>query len=140
MYRGAALSASEAEVRALGADRALRRRIQGGARPEARRLLAIELTLTAAQLARLDLDSVVEISFDELTLRQIASVMPAAVALPLWSRGCDAVQMLHHLAMLGYAGPVHVFAPPLPDRRLVERELGAVAAQLEVHLAEDPPG
>lgn len=82
--------------------------------------------------------AVVPLRFASLSAALIAKLTPAAVAIPLWSRGADAVQMLQRLAELGYSGPVEVHTPPLPNLRMVMAELAQVAAGLQVSLVERP--
>ena len=51
----------------------------------------------------------------------------------------DAAQVLAHLATLGFAGEAIIFAPRLPDRGMVLRELRPLAPRLSaIHLLELP--
>ncbi|QLQ18937.1 MAG: hypothetical protein HZT43_10025 [Exiguobacterium profundum] len=82
--------------------------------------------------------TVVPLRFVSLGAAQLAMLAPAVVAMPLWARGADAVQMLQRLAELGYSGPVEVHGPRLPDQRMVMAELTQVAEGLQVRLVERP--
>lgn len=103
-------------------------------------LLALDLDLPAEAVAGLGAGRVVRLGFAELDARRLAETMPGMVAMPLWSPTADAVQMLQMLDELGYAGPVHVFAPHLPDRRMVFAELKAVSPLLRISLIESNTG
>ena len=98
-------------------------------------LLALDLPLRQDSWAGY---TVVPLRFASLSAAHIAKLAPVAVAIPLWSRGADAVQMLQRLAELGYSGPVEVHSPPLPNLRMVMAELTHVAAELQVTLIERP--
>jgi hypothetical protein len=50
------------------------------------------------------------------------------------------LQMLQTLADLGFRGQVRVYAPPLPDRHMVQGELVAVSQALTVSLLERSQG
>lgn len=82
--------------------------------------------------------TVVPLRFVSLGAAHLAMLAPAVVAMPLWARGADAVQMLQRLAELGYSGPVEVHGPRLPDQRMVMAELTQVAEGLQVRLVERP--
>lgn len=99
-------------------------------------LIAIELGQAAA--AGWAGYTVVPLRFAALTAGHLLGLAPAVVAIPLWSRGADAVQMLQRLADLGYVGPVEVHGPPLPDARMVMAELTQVAESLQIRLVETP--
>ena len=99
-------------------------------------LIAIELC--PAHDAAWEDYTVVPLRFAALSVGHLLMLAPAAVAIPLWSRGADAVQMLQRLDELGYAGPVEVHGPSLPNARMVIAELTQVAAGLRVRLVEHP--
>lgn len=101
--------------------------------PEGQRpvLLAVDLEPDAGHWQAY---RVVAVEFAGLTADLMAGHLPALVAIPLWSRQADAIQMLHRLAELGYAGPVEVHAPDLPNRRMVMAELSQAARGLRIRL------
>lgn len=71
--------------------------------------------------------------FDAAMLDQIR---PTTVAFPLICDKLDAVQVVSRLARIGYDGLAVIFTPPLPNRKMVERELGALAPSLSIRLVE----
>ena len=103
--------------------------------PERPVLIALDLVPISGAWAGY---TVVPLRFASLSVVHISMLAPAVVAIPLWARGADAVQMLQRLADLGYSGPVEVHAPPLPDVRMVIAELTQVAEGLQVRLVEHP--
>ncbi|SNS17281.1 hypothetical protein SAMN05421763_101224 [[Luteovulum] sphaeroides subsp. megalophilum] len=78
--------------------------------------------------------SMAETGLSGLTALLLADLAPAAVSVPLIAADCDAVDLLHRLRGLGYAGRVIVRCPPLPAPDLVERELSRHAAGLAINL------
>ncbi|MGQ0567611.1 MAG: hypothetical protein ACT4OK_21460 [Gemmobacter sp.] len=60
-----------------------------------------------------------------LTADWIAERGAHAVVFALFARQPDAWQVCGHLRRMGYAGRVIALSPPLPNRRMVERELRA---------------
>lgn len=66
----------------------------------------------------------------------LARVRPSRIVAPLFGRGFDATNVLAALERLGFAGPVVIAAPRLPDRRMVERELAALTPGLRIEIAE----
>lgn len=84
---------------------------------------------------------VVRLNFASLTAALFAQITPSVVAIPLWSRGADAIQMMQRLSYLGFAGPVEVHCPHLPNARMVMAELSQVSGDLQVRLVQArPPG
>lgn len=69
-----------------------------------------------------------------ITARVLSTVLPELVILPLFGAGFDAIEALSQLERLGYRGEVLVRTPPLPNARIVERELAAVVPMLTVRL------
>jgi hypothetical protein len=74
------------------------------------------------------------VGFSALTPGLLDRVQPAAVAFALFSPVQDAFQVLGRLERLGFRGRVLALAPPLPARRMVERELQAQAPMLRVRV------
>lgn len=114
---------------------------QAGGHHSASRPLLLSLDLDEGALRALDVFAgweVVMVASRELTAGLLARWMPAAVAMPLWSPRADAMQLLQDLSALGYAGPVEVLAPALPDRDMVLRELTLAAPGLRLRLTEQP--
>lgn len=82
--------------------------------------------------------SAVLIRLRQLGPELLAMVRPDCVVLPLLRPGYDALQGLDRLASLGYAGPVCIFAPPLPAPAIVEAELRASHPQFELRFYTMP--
>jgi hypothetical protein len=59
----------------------------------------------------------------DLTGAVLAGTPPDLVIMPLFWADQDAALAIERLIELGYRGKVAVLAPPLPNPRLVEREL-----------------
>ena len=59
---------------------------------------------------------------------------PAIVACPLISGDTDALSVIGTLQGAGFQGTLLVVAPPLPDPRMVERELRDAASGLSLRL------
>ncbi|MCU0801628.1 MAG: hypothetical protein MUD11_07610 [Rhodobacteraceae bacterium] len=72
--------------------------------------------------------------FSHVSAQVLGKVLPELVILPLFGTGFDAIEALGLLERLGYRGAVLVRTPNLPNARLVERELAAVAPGLTVRL------
>ncbi len=96
-------------------------------------LIALEMNPAAGDWEAFE---VVPIRFAGLTVAHIAVLAPAVVAMPLWARGADAIQMLHRLAELGYSGAVEVHVPRLPDTRMVMAELSQAAGEFQIRIVE----
>jgi hypothetical protein len=69
-----------------------------------------------------------------LTPAVLERLNPQALGIAVFAADPDAFQALSRLARLGYRGRVLAFAPPLPRRKLVERELRAHAPGLRVRV------
>ena len=67
-------------------------------------------------------------------LSQILAQRPAAVAVALFGMSHDVLDLAEGLARAGYAGRVLALSPPLPNRRLVQRELAGQAPGLRLRL------
>lgn len=76
----------------------------------------------------------VEVAFRQLTPGTLERLAPRAVGFALFAEDCDAFQVLGRLERLGYRGRVLALAPPLPARRMVERELQAEARGLRLRV------
>ncbi len=92
------------------------------------------IRLIAPEAGPLGPPSMAETGLSGLTALLLADLAPAAVSVPLIAADCDAVDLLHRLRGLGYAGRVIVRCPPLPAPDLVERELSRHAAGLTLDL------
>ncbi|MGB8813924.1 MAG: hypothetical protein WCC57_12135 [Paracoccaceae bacterium] len=82
--------------------------------------------------------SVVIARFAMLNAELLARVRPECVILPLLSPAFDAIQAIQRLILLGYSGSICVFAPPLPNRAMVEAELRGYAPGVVIKLMELP--
>jgi hypothetical protein len=69
-----------------------------------------------------------------LTPAVLERLNPQALGIAVFAADPDAFHALSRLARLGYRGRVLAFAPPLPRRKLVERELRAHAPGLRVRV------
>lgn len=85
------------------------------------------------------------IPFDEITAALLDRARPSAIGFALFATRFDAFQVLDRLSRLGFRGRVLALAPPLPRRKLVERELRGQAPGQKIRifclssLAVDPP-
>lgn len=71
------------------------------------------------------------------TAALVAAIMarqPRAVATALFGQSPDILDLADRLARAGYRGRVLALAPPLPNRKLVRRELAAQGSGLRVVL------
>lgn len=98
-------------------------------------LLAVELGRDAGNW---DAYHVIPVRFAALSAELLAMLGPEVVAIPLWSRSADAIQVLTHLVDLGYSGQVEVHGPHLPNRGMVMRELSQAGAGLRIRLLPPP--
>jgi len=99
-------------------------RIPAGARDYLRARNASQIACTLAILDRALLDR----------------VAPQAVSFPLIGPEGDAIQILGLLGPLGFCGEAIIFAPRLPDREMVRRELREAALGLKLTVVELPGG
>jgi hypothetical protein len=99
-----------------------------GLRDEIAAELAMLLGMDGAPVHAVRLPQLVPDLIDRLAPR-------AAVSLLSWPGG-DALEAAIRLARAGYAGPYRILSPALPDRRLVEREIGAEAPGVQVKVIE----
>ena len=79
-------------------------------------------------------DEIVTIPYADLTATLLRDHLPDAIVLPLFGAGFDALDALARLARFGYAGPVIVTGPALPNPTLIARELSAAAPGMAVSL------
>jgi hypothetical protein len=68
-------------------------------------------------------ESIVALPWARLSAAVVAEIAPGLVIAPLMAEGVDFLDIGARLRAAGYAGPVHVLAPPLPDPAAVLREL-----------------
>ncbi len=73
-------------------------------------------------------------SLDMLGPAQFRSLAPDVILCPLFSAATDAVQIVEHLADLGYTGPVFAIGPDLPRPELVQEEIRAIAPAITFRL------
>ncbi len=85
-------------------------------------------------IAPVALRAVEVVDFARLTPALLDRLRPAALGFALFAEGHEAFQVLGRLERLGYRGRVLALAPPLPARRMVERELRAQAPGLRVRV------
>jgi hypothetical protein len=102
------------------------------ARAAAARLVLIEAPELAVLCARRRAPAAVDLA--ALTPAVLERLNPQALGIAVFAADPDAFQALSRLARLGYRGRVLAFAPPLPRRKLVERELRAHAPGLRVRV------
>jgi hypothetical protein len=76
-----------------------------------------------------------ELSYADLNARVLSTILPDLIILPLFGPGFDAIEALGRLERFGYRGDVLVRTPQLPNIKIVERELAALAPNLQVRLA-----
>ncbi|MFT4150173.1 MAG: hypothetical protein QM656_08250 [Paracoccaceae bacterium] len=69
-----------------------------------------------------------------LNARTLLALHPDEIACALFAPGHDATQVVARLETMGYRGLITVVAPPLPDPRMVERELRALGPGLRLRL------
>lgn len=67
-------------------------------------------------------------------LAQVAARRPSAVAIALFGMTHDVLDLAEGLARAGYRGRVLALSPPLPNRRLVQRELASQVPGLRLRL------
>lgn len=67
-------------------------------------------------------------------LAVVAAQRPRAVAVALFGMSHDVLDLTEGLARIGYRGLVLALAPPLPNRKLVQRELASQAPGLRLRL------
>jgi hypothetical protein len=77
---------------------------------------------------------VTTLPYARINARTVSEVLPDVVIMPLFGPGFDAIEALGQLERFGFRGEVVVQGPNLPNSRIVERELAAVAPQLKVRL------
>jgi hypothetical protein len=74
--------------------------------------------------------SIVLGTFALLDAAFLLRVAPHTIAFPLMAKDCDAAQVLAQLHALGFTGRALIFAPRLPNRDMVLRELKPLAPGL----------
>jgi hypothetical protein len=84
--------------------------------------------------------SVVAASFAVLDRPLLARIAPDAVAFLLIGAEADATQVLERLGQFGFSGEAIVFAPRLPDRQMVLRELRGLATGMALTVVEPGEG
>ena len=79
--------------------------------------------------------------YEQLDAALLARIMPEQVLLPLFSPPHDATLVIERLQALGYSGRITVVSHPLPDARMVERELRTLGpgSRLNVLTSKDCP-
>ena len=76
----------------------------------------------------------VRVPFVRLDAALLARLAPRHVVCALFAADCDAMIVAERLTELGWRGRLMVVAHALPDRRMVERELQAIAPWIRVEV------
>lgn len=76
--------------------------------------------------------------FADINRALLLETKPDCVVMPLMSPTFDAPQGLALLEAIGFCGKICVVTGPLPNRRMVETELRAMAEGIDFHLIEFP--
>lgn len=74
------------------------------------------------------------VAFARLDSGVLDSVRPARVICALFGKDSDAMMVAERLADLGWRGRLTVLAPGLPNRRMVQQELQAIAPWIRVEV------
>ncbi len=74
------------------------------------------------------------VAFGRLDAAVLAQVAPAQVICALFAKDCDAMMVAERLADLGWRGRLTVLAPGLPNRRMVQQEVQAIAPWIAVEV------
>lgn len=77
-------------------------------------------------------ESIVALPLARLCAALLAEIAPTLVIAPLLDGCVDFLDIGARLTAAGYAGPVHVLAPPLPDLAAVARELASRFPGLDI--------
>ena len=77
---------------------------------------------------------IIPVKLSNLDQAEIARLQPDVVACTLISTANDAALIIEKLQTLGYAGQIVVISEPLPDPRLVQRELRALGPGSRLNL------
>jgi hypothetical protein len=80
--------------------------------------------------------SVIATGFPVLDATLLGRVAPDAIAFSLIDPEADAIQVIERLVQLGFRGEAIIFAPRLPDRQMILRELRGLAKGMTVTLVE----
>ena len=89
----------------------------------------------AATWSALPPDStIITVPYAQLTLAVLKDHLPDSIVMPLFGPDFDAVDVLARLAQFGFAGPVCITGPKLPNTALIQRELSAAAPGMTVRL------
>lgn len=105
---------------------------------ETRRLLLVEPGSFLTALAR-DIPhsgAMVLCHYARLSRAMVSQVMPDCVAAPLFSPLFDIFELAEILKDAGYTGALMAVSPPLPNSRMVLRELQEAMPQMVVRLIE----
>lgn len=78
--------------------------------------------------------SIVVARFSDLKPDLVNRVQPELILCPLMGPGFDALDVLCHASMADWRASIGVLSPPLPNHRMVERELKAHSGGLSVNL------
>ncbi|NEX45148.1 hypothetical protein G3572_02950 [Rhodobacter sp. ETT8] len=95
----------------------------------------VSIALPAALVAELaGARPVWKLTHDDIPGANLAQLKDAVVACLLMGGKTDALDVLAALTAAGYAGAVLVIAPPMPNPRMIERELARAAKTMKVTL------
>lgn len=78
--------------------------------------------------------SVVMARFSDVSPDLVDRVQPARILCPLFARTFDAMDVLRCVSMARWRSNVFVLTQPLPNQRMVERELRANSGGLKVEI------
>lgn len=90
---------------------------------EGERVVTLNCQMMFGPTGPMPLDAAVHLTLTGLTKEILQTVQPTLIICPLFTADFDATTAIERLIDLGYAGRVSILAPPLPNPRLVEREL-----------------
>lgn len=97
-----------------------------------RRILAVDGPEIAVLAHRLPNRTVAQLTAS--IVLTVAAKQPRAVAVALFGMSHDVLDLAEGLARIGYKGRVLALSPPLPNRRLVQRELASQVPGLRLRL------
>lgn len=79
-------------------------------------------------------EGAVHLALTRIDVVLLARLAPVQVICGLFDASADAMAVAERLAECGWSGRLTVLAPGLPDRRMVQRELQAVATGITVEV------
>lgn len=79
-------------------------------------------------------EGALRVPFRRLDSAVLAHIAPETVICALFASDCDAMMVAERLAGLGWRGRLVVVAQGLPNRRMVQQELQAIAPWISVEV------